>query len=259
MECKDKKKIWQLRRVKNQRNQDYKKLGESYVDRDLDRDILLEVVLALECAIIKGTDASRTFLLKRMLTETKRMYNELGGNYEWCKKISDLYKQIQKKVLFTDKQINDKLLKKTKSKCNKYKEIVDLFALNADKFVENNEKEIIPIKVSFPKKRNDIDRSTLYSFDGIFQLLHADVGNLKIPGKSATDPKYCLLFLNLFTSRIYVYPIKSRKVNSVKNGIFLQIEGRSGQKTRLQTDLEFWQQQKLTAIKNVRLNVFNSC
>ena len=82
MECKDKKKIWQLRRIKNQRNQDYKKLGESYVDKDLDRDILCEVVLALECKIIKGTDVSRTFLLKRMLPETKRMYNELGGNYE---------------------------------------------------------------------------------------------------------------------------------------------------------------------------------
>ena len=29
------------------------------------------------------------------------------------------------------------------------------------------------------KKRHDIDRSTLYSFDGPFQLLHADVGNLE--------------------------------------------------------------------------------
>ena len=56
------------------------------------------------------------------------------------------------------------------------------------------------------EKKDDIDRSTLYSFDGPFQLLKADTGNLEFLGKSATDPKYCLLF---------------------------------GQKTRLKTDQEF--------------------
>ena len=150
-------------------------------------------------------------------------------------------------MLVIDEQMNDKLLKELrKSKYNKDKKFVDLFAVNADKFVENNEKEIVPIKVSFLEKRDDIDRSTFYSFDGTFQLLHADVGYLKIPGKSATDPKYCLLFFNLFTSRIYVYPIKSRKVNSVKNRVFLQSGGRKKirSKNKLQTDLDFRQKKK---------------
>ena len=56
-------------------------------------------------------------------------------------------------------------------------------------------------------KKDDIDRSNLYRFDGPFQLLHANVGNLQFLGKSATDHKYCLLFVDLFTSKVYVYPI----------------------------------------------------
>ena len=37
----------------------------------------------------------------------------------------------------------------------------------------------------------NIDRSILYSFDGPFQLIHADVGNLEFLGKNAT-------FLDIF-------------------------------------------------------------
>ena len=80
----------------------------------MDRNDLLEVVLALECKIIKGTDVLRTLQLKRMLMETKRMYKELGGNYEWCKR---KYRSLQtdaKSVLFTNEQINDNIFKKTK-------------------------------------------------------------------------------------------------------------------------------------------------
>ena len=107
---------------------------------DLDRDELLEVVLALECKIIEGTDTSTTFQLKFMLMETKRIYNELGGSYE-CWNIFRSLQTDAKSVLFTDKQINDKLLKKLrKSKYDKDKKCVDLFNVNADKFVESNEK-----------------------------------------------------------------------------------------------------------------------
>ena len=85
------------------------------------------------------------------------------------------------------------------------------------------------------EKKDDIDRSTLYSFDGPFQLLKADMGNLEFLGKSATDPKYCLLFVDLFTSKVYVYPMKSRKSILNKMEIFYkEVEGkRKGQKTRL--------------------------
>ena len=46
--------------------------------------------------------------------ETKRMYKELGGNYEWCKR---KYRSLQtdaKSVLFTNEQKNDNIFKKTK-------------------------------------------------------------------------------------------------------------------------------------------------
>ena len=75
--------------------------------------------------------------------ETRSMCNELGGNYEWCKKKK--FRSLQtdaKGVLFTHKQINDKLSKKLrKSKHDKGKKFVDLFDVNADKFVENNEQK----------------------------------------------------------------------------------------------------------------------
>ena len=76
-------------------------------------------------------------------------------------------------------------------------------------------------------KKDDIDRLTLYSFNGPFRLLHADVSNIDFLGKSATNPKYCLLFVDLFTSKVYVYPMKSRKSISNKMEIFYkEVEGK---------------------------------
>ena len=57
----------------------------------------------------------------------------------------------------------------------------------------------------------NIDRSILYSFDGPFQLIHAYVGNLEFLGKNATIPRYILLAVDLDSSKVYVYPMNSRK------------------------------------------------
>ena len=46
--------------------------------------------------------------------------------------------------------------------------------------------------MQFIEKRSDIDRSTLYSFDGPFQLLQADIAYISFLAKSAVDPKFCL-------------------------------------------------------------------
>ena len=40
-----------------------------------------------------------------------------------------------------------------------------------------NKTKQIPTRTDYVEKR-EIDRSTLYSFDGPFQLVHADVANL---------------------------------------------------------------------------------
>ena len=72
------------------------------------------------------------------------------------------------------------------------------------------DEEKVPTTVDYIEK-TEIDRSTLYSFDGPFQLIHADLTNLEFLGKSATTPRYVLLAADLYSSKIYVYPMRSRK------------------------------------------------
>ena len=43
-------------------------------------------------------------------------------------------------------------------------------------------------------------------------MLHADIADLRFLAKPAADPKYCLLLVDLFTSKIYVYPMKKRSL-----------------------------------------------
>ena len=57
---------------------------------------------------------------------------------------------------------------------------------------------IFLLKLNLSNKRMEIDRFTLYSFNGPFQLLHADVANLEF----LQFLKYCLLFADLFASKI---------------------------------------------------------
>ena len=44
-----------------------------------------------------------------------------------------------------------------------------------------------------------------------FQLCHADVRNLEFLGKNATFPQYVLVLVDLFSSKVYTYPMRSRK------------------------------------------------
>ena len=42
-------------------------------------------------------------------------------------------------------------------------------------------------------------------------MVHADMGNLEFLGKSATIPRYVLLWVDLYSSKFYVYRIRLRK------------------------------------------------
>ena len=90
----------------------------------------------------------------------------------------------------------------------------------------------------------------MYSFDGPFQLVHADIGNVEFLGKSATTPKYALLAVDLYSSKVYVYPMRSRKQTLQKlNQFYDEIKSKRKKKTmRLQVDNEFQQ------VKNKDLN-----
>ena len=81
-------------------------------------------------------------------------------------------------------------------------------------FLENNIKKInddkVLIRLDYVEKREK-DRSALYHFDGLFQLLHADIPYLEFLGKSASVPNYALLIVDLYSSKVYVYRMRSRK------------------------------------------------
>ena len=80
----------------------------------------------------------------------------------------------------------------------------------------------------------------LYSFNKPFEILHADIADLRILAKSAADPKYCLLLVDLFTSKIYVYPMKNRSLLAKKlELVYNDIQPKRTGKMRLQTDKEF--------------------
>ena len=62
--------------------------------------------------------------------------------------------------------------------------------------------------------------SALYSIKTPFELVHADVADIRFFSKSAVDPKYFLLAVDLSTSKTSVYPMKSRNLLSRKLGLF---------------------------------------
>ena len=77
----------------------------------------------------------------------------------------------------------------------------------------------VPNRADYVEKR-EIDRSTLYSFDGSFQLLYADVGNLEFLGKNATFPQYFLVIADFYSSKVCAYSLRSRKQILPKIKIF---------------------------------------
>ena len=92
-------------------------------------------------------------------------------------------------------------------------------------------------------EKREIDHSTLYSFDGPFQLFHADVENLEFLGKNATFPQYVLVLVDLFSSKIYTFPMRSRKqIRQRLEQFYEEVESkRKGKKMKLQVDQEFQQ------------------
>ena len=163
-------------------------------------------------------------------------------------------------VVFIQEQLSDKLLKKLKnSKYEKDKEFVNRFNLLEDKKSDfsNNKNDVysVPIKAEYVQKSDNIDCCTLYNIHAPFDLLHADVGYLRFLGKSAADPKCCLLLVDLFTSKVYVYGMKNRSLIPLKLEKFYKevASKRKNKKMRLKTDLEL-KQKKIIAL-NKKYNV----
>ena len=111
-------------------------------------------------------------------------------------------------------------------------------------------KDKAPARADYVEKR-EIDRSTLYNFDGPFQFFHADVGTLEFHGKNATFFRYVLVIVDLYSSKIYTYSMKSRKQILQKLRLFYNDvrHKRKGKIMRLKVDNEF-QQVKIKDLNN---------
>ena len=109
----------------------------------------------------------------------------------------------------------------------------------------DEEDEKIPFRMSFIELKKDIDRSsTLYIIKAPFELFHADIANIKFLSKSAIDPHYCLLCVDLFSAKIYTYPMKKRSLLAKKMEQFyeeIETKRDSKEQMRIETDLEFRQ------------------
>ena len=134
------------------------------------------------------------------------------------------------------------ILKARKSTYDKDKVFINLYNQLEDKnFYQNND---LPLVMPFVNKRSNIDHLTRCSISEPFELLHADIVDIRFLAKSAVDPKYCLLLVDLFSSKMYVYPMKNRSLLAKKLKLFYEdIKQKRTGRMHLQTDLEFKQNQ----------------
>ena len=134
------------------------------------------------------------------------------------KQIKNLFKRLIKdknSVFYSVDKINRTLLNKSRTSSQEndkvfYKNYIRLEDLEII-YDEDNEKERIPFYTPFVEQKQDIDRSsTLYSLSGPMQFFHADVADIRFFSKTAIHPKYALLCVDLFSSKVYVYPMKKK-------------------------------------------------
>ena len=134
------------------------------------------------------------------------------------KRVENLFKNFQKdrkSVFYSFGNLSKSILNESnKSVYEKDKVFVNLYKPLEDKNV--NKKLNVPLVTPFLTQKNDVDHSTLYSISKPYDLVHGDIADTKFLAKSTVDPKYCLLPVDLFTSKIYVFPIKTRSLLSKK-------------------------------------------
>ena len=168
-----------------------------------------------------------------------------------AKKISEKDKEIRRKrkplistnkfeklkldplsVAFAEETLDKQLLLKLK----KSKYAADKNFFNLVNLLENDSVIFDADNVNrtdYAKKR-EIEHSTLYSFSSPFELLHVDVRNLEFLGNNATFPRYVLVVVDLFSSKVYTYMMKSRKqVKQKLEQFYQEVENkRKGKETK---------------------------
>ena len=182
------------------------------------------------------------------------------------KQVKNLFKKLindQNSVFYSSDKITRTLLNKgRKSSYEKDKVFYKIFNLIEDKDIIydfDTDKPKLPFYTPFVEQKKDIDRSSsLYTINGPMQFFHADLAYLQFFAKSAVDPKYALVCVDLFSSKIYVYSMRKKSNLAQKMELFYkEIEKKRNQKEkmRLQVDLEFQQNEikKLNQKYNVEM------
>ena len=123
----------------------------------------------------------------------------------------------------------------------------------------------IPFYTLFVEQRKDIDRSSaLYSIKASFELMHADIADIRVFSKSAVHPKYCLLAVDLFTSKKYSYPKKIRHLVAQKMELFYwniypkREQVAKNERMRLETDFKFQQNEIKRLNEKCNVEMFSS-
>ena len=168
------------------------------------------------------------------------------------KQLRNLYRKLVDKedsVLYAIDRLNERVLNKVrKSSYEKDKVFYKLFKkLENEDVIEENSK--IPFYTPFIEHRKDIDRSSaLYTVNAPLQFFHADLAYLQFFAKSAVDPKYALLCVDLFTSKVYVYTMRTKNNLAKKiEEFYKEIDSKRNKddEMRLQVDLEFQQNKRV--------------
>ena len=167
--------------------------------------------------------------------ETKKV------DFKAARNAFDKLKLDPSSAAFAEEILDKKLLLKLKK--SKYVNDKNLFKLV--NLLEKNSVIFEPdsVKRTDYVEKREIDHSTLYSFDARFQLFHADVGNLEFLGKNSTFAQYVLDLVDLFSSKIYTYPMKSRKqIRQKLEQFYDDVKSkRKGKKMKLQVNQGFKQ------------------
>ena len=171
--------------------------------------------------------------------------NENSQN-EIVKRTGNLFNSLQKNTNSIFYLAGNAITKTLINKASRSVFEKDRLFVNLYKQIEDKKKfknsDLLPITTPFYESKSNVDHSTLFSISKPFELLHADIADTRFLAKSAVDPKYCLLLVDLFTSKVYIYPMKNRSLLAKKLKLFYDdIQNKRSGLMKLQTDLEFKQ------------------
>ena len=137
------------------------------------------------------------------------------------KQVKNLFKKLltdENSIFHSAEKITKNLLKKAKKSLYEKDEVFyKLYSQIEDRNVLfNDDNPKVLFYIPFLEQRKDTDRSSaLYSIKALFELVHADVADIRVFLRSAVDPNCCLLCVYLFSSKLYIYPMK-KKINLAK-------------------------------------------